>query len=229
MDDTKKFELKVGFFILIGMAILFFIVFSVGDIYLVKQGYHITAIFNFASGIGPSAPVRLAGVGVGEVEGVNIFYDEKDKRTKAKVYAWIRDPARIEEDATITINTLGLLGEKYLEVIPGTPDKPLLKNGSEIVGHDPVQMEQVTEDLKKMADSVTVIIDRLKKGEGTIGKLLTDDKLYNELESFMKKLNSGQGTVPRLLTDDKLYKDLESFVDDIKKHPWKLLSKPRGQ
>lgn len=229
MDDSRMFELKVGLFILIGLVILFIIVFSIGDIYLVRQGYRITVIFNFASGIGPSAPVRLAGIGVGEVEGVGIFYDEKDKRTKAKVYAWIKDPANVEEDAVVTINTLGLLGEKYLEIIPGTAGKRTLKNGDEIAGKDPLQMEQVTQDLKQIADSISIVVKRLERGEGTIGKLLTDDKLYNDFESFMDKLNNGQGTLPRLLTDDKIYKDLEEFVADLKAHPWKLLSKPRGQ
>jgi phospholipid/cholesterol/gamma-HCH transport system substrate-binding protein len=229
MDETKMLELKVGLFVLIGMVILFFIVFSIGDIYVVKQGYHITTSFNFASGIGPSAPVRLAGVGIGEVEGVGLFYDEKEKRTKARVYVWVKDQASIEEDATVTINTLGLLGEKYLEIIPGTPGKKILKNGDEISGHDPIQMEKVTEELKSLAESVSYIVDRLKKGEGTIGKLLTDDKLYNDLTSFADKLNSGKGTLGRLLTDDKIYRDLEDFVADLKKHPWKLLNKPRGE
>ena len=53
MDGAKVFELKVGIFILIGIAILFVIVFSVGDINLAKTGYHIKVIFNFAAGSEP--------------------------------------------------------------------------------------------------------------------------------------------------------------------------------
>ena len=116
MEGMKTFELKVGIFVLIGAVILFLIVFSVGDINLIKSGYHINVIFSFAAGIGPSAPVRLAGVGIGEVEGIHLFYDEKEKRTKAVLSAWIQQDTRIEEDATATVNTLGLLGEKYLEL-----------------------------------------------------------------------------------------------------------------
>lgn len=202
MNGTKTFELKVGVFILIGVAILFIIVFSIGDITLIKSGYHIKAIFNFANGIGTSAPVRLAGVDVGQVEDIKIFYDEKDKRTKVEIYAWIRERVKIEEDARVTINTLGLLGEKYLEIFPGTLGQKVLKDRDSIVGHDPVAMEEITENLKKLSDSVTVIVERLRKGEGTIGKLLTEDKIYQ---------------------------DLEAFVEDIKKHPWKLLSRPRGE
>lgn len=124
MDSTKIFELKVGVFIMIGITILFLIVFSVGDINLSKTGYKIRVLFNFASGIGASAPVRLAGVGVGQIQGIRLI-NEGGNKTKAELTVWIQDNAKIEEDSLVTINTLGLLGEKYLEILPGTPGSPL--------------------------------------------------------------------------------------------------------
>ena len=202
MDDTRTFELKVGVFILIGVAILFIIVFSIGDINLSKTGYNVKVLFNFASGIGSSAPVRLAGVGVGQIQGIHIIRDPKDDKTKAEVTAWINDGTKIEEDAVVTINTLGLLGEKYLEIIPGTSKSPVVKPNAVLIGKDPVQMEKITENLAALSDSVRVMVDKMKNGEGTIGKLLTDDAIYN---------------------------NLEAFTADIKKHPWKLLNRPRNE
>lgn len=209
MDGTKTFELKVGIFILIGIAILFLIVFSIGDINLSKKGYHINVQFNFANGIGPTAPVRLAGVGVGQVHGIRVIYSEKDKKTKAGLYVWLNEGTRIENDAKVTINTLGLLGEKYLEIFPGTPGNPILKNGDMIVGRDPIPMEKVTENLASLSDSITTIVDKLKKGEGTIGKLLVEDAVYNDLKD-----TAG---------------NFKAFSEDIRKHPWKLLARPRGE
>ncbi len=250
MNDIKLFELKVGMFILAGLAILVFIIFSIGDINISKAGYNITITFDFASGLGSSAPVRLAGVGVGRVDGIHVVYNEKDKKTYAEVRAWIQEGTKIEEDAVVTINTLGLLGEKYLEILPGTPGKPILASGSVIAGKDPVMMEKVTENLVNITESISVIARRLKNGEGTIGKLLTEDSVYNNLDSllielngfskgldgfstnlkgFAEKLNSNQGTIGRLLTEDKIYRDMEAFVADVKAHPWKLLSRPRGE
>jgi ABC-type transport system involved in resistance to organic solvents, periplasmic component len=209
MDDLKVFELKVGVFIMIGIAILFIIVFSIGDINLVKKGYRINVDFNFVDGIGSSAPVRVSGVGVGQIEGLKLYYDEKEKKTKAQLNAWVREGVNIEEDAVATISTLGFMGEKYMEIAPGTPGKKFLKNGDLLVGKDPISMAKVFENLSELAesaksvtDSVNVIVDRLKNGEGTIGKLLTKDKIHQ---------------------------DLEAFVEDIKNNPWKLLNKPRGQ
>ncbi len=202
MDDLKIFELKVGVFIMIGVAILFIIVFSIGDINLVKKGYHIKVDFNFVDGIGPSAPVRVSGVGVGQIDGLKLYYDEKEKKTKAQLNAWVREGVKIEKDAVATISTLGFMGEKYMEIAPGSSGKPFLKNGDLLVGKDPVPMARVIENLSELTSSVNVIVNRLKNGEGTIGKLLTRDKIHQ---------------------------DLEAFVEDIKNNPWKLLNKPRGQ
>ena len=202
MDATRTFELKVGIFILIGIAILFLIVFSMGDINVTRSVFRIDAVFNFASGIGLGAPVRLAGVKVGQVETIKIIHDEKDKKTKAVVRMWINKSAEVEKDAEITINTLGLLGEKYIEIFPGTPGSAFLKEGDAVVGHDPVSMEKITENLVDLSNSVKTIVDRLKNGQGTIGKFLVDETMYN---------------------------NLEAFTADIKAHPWKLLNKPRGE
>jgi phospholipid/cholesterol/gamma-HCH transport system substrate-binding protein len=82
-------------------------------------------------------------------------------------------------------------------------------------------------------------MQRLKNGEGTIGKLLTSDKIYGDVETmfvnfrdfsanlkdFSAKFNTGTGTVGKLLTDDTIYNEMEAFVKDIRAHPWKLLSR----
>jgi len=207
MDNVKAFELKVGLFMLIGIAILFLIVFSIGDINVSKTGYRIKVLFNFANGIGGTAPVRFAGVGVGQAQGIRVVYDEKDKKTKAELTVWVNDSVKIEEDARFTINTLGLLGEKYLEIYPGTSGKPFLKAGDTVTGYDPIPMERITDNLSKLSDSVTVIVDKIKSGEGTVGKLLMNDEIYDDVKAMTG--------------------NLKEFSEDVKRHPWKLLSGPK--
>jgi len=201
--DTKNlsFEVKVGIFILVGLVILILMIFSIGDIYFIRPGYHIKAIFNFANGIAINAPVRLAGIEVGEVDGIRLYYDSEEGRTKVELTAWIKkDDMLIESDSRAVINTLGMLGEKYLEIYPGKNKTFLEKEGGMLVGKDPVSMEDMTFQIKQVADSVTVITKRLENGEGTIGKFLTDDSIYN---------------------------NLEDFTADIKANPWKLMNRPK--
>ncbi len=68
MFTRSGFELKVGIFIFIGIVILSLIVFSIGNFYSIKRGYTLDIVFNFANGISVGAPVRYAGVEVGEVQ-----------------------------------------------------------------------------------------------------------------------------------------------------------------
>ncbi|MFH0840163.1 MAG: MlaD family protein [Candidatus Omnitrophota bacterium] len=200
--NTKEmsFEVKVGIFILVGFVILLIMIFSISDIYFIKPGYHIKVTFNFANGIAMSAPVRLAGIEVGEISGIKVYYDTAEHKTKVEISAWIRKNVLIEADAQAVINTLGILGEKYLEIFPGEDRHNFLKDGSTLVGKDPVSMEDMTGQFKELAESATVIMKRLEEGEGTIGKFLTDDSIYN---------------------------NLDEFTADIKENPWKLFNKPK--
>ncbi|NQT46759.1 MAG: MCE family protein [Candidatus Omnitrophica bacterium] len=197
MKDVN-FELKVGIFVFIGLVILFIIVFSIGDFNFFNESYTIRAIFGYANGIGMDAPVRYAGVDVGEVDNIKVFYDDKDNKTKVEILAKIYGDVKMTEDVEARINTLGLLGEKYLEIYPGEGKGKVLKDGDAIIGHDPVPVERVTEQMKELADSAGKVLKRLEEGEGTVG---------------------------RLLTDDTVYENLEAFTADIRAHPWKLLNK----
>lgn len=193
------FEVKVGIFILIGLIILFIMIFSIGDIYLFKPGYRVRVTFNFANGIAMNAPVRVAGIEVGEIDNIRIYYDTTEEKTKVELTAWIKRDVAIEEDGEAVINTLGLLGEKYLEIFPGK-SKRFLEDGSVLVGTDPISTENMTMELKKILDSMSVVMERLKNGEGTAGRFLTDESIYN---------------------------NLEAFTEDIKRNPWKLMNKPK--
>ena len=204
MADTQNnaLELKVGIFIAVGILIFFIIVFSIGDVNFIRTGYHLNVLFNFVNGIRQGAPVRLAGVNVGEIEKIDVFFDKDEKKTKVKILVRIdKRGTKIERDSTVIINTLGLLGEKYMEILPGTAVDDFLKNRELIVGEDPIATQVLTEKVAELAESFNVVMKRLKEGKGTVGKLLTEEKIYD---------------------------DLEAFVADIKKHPWKLLHKPRG-
>src|SRR5665213_2590066 len=136
MSRDNGLEMKVGMFVLMAALALTFFIISVSDLSIFEKGHHLQVVFGFASGLRDASPVRLAGVEVGLVKKLEVFVDENDSRkTKVRVNVWIRDNVDIPKDSKITINQLGILGEKYLEIIPGSSTESL-KEDSVVVGHD---------------------------------------------------------------------------------------------
>ncbi|NQT32194.1 MAG: hypothetical protein HQ594_00800, partial [Candidatus Omnitrophica bacterium] len=155
---------------------------------------------------------------------INIFYDEARQKTRVRLDLWIEGDMKIETDSVARINQLGLLGEQYLELAPGV-EKHFLASGSEINGKNPVNVGQQMEGIREFVESATNIMQHIEKGEGTLGKFVMDDALYDDLVEIFTKIKSGEGTLGKLLMDDTLYNEMEGFASDIKAHPWKLIHK----
>jgi len=200
MDAKTNFELKVGIFVFIGLIVFTYIVFSIGDFYVFKPGYRIKVKFGFVDGIQSSAPIRYAGVEVGKLENIKFYYNDEKKKTEVKLYGWVTMATKIEKDAQAYVNTLGVVGEKYLEILPGTIETGFMQDGDELTGNDPVPMERITQRAYKITEGLEAVAKDLKDGKGTLGKLMTDDSVY---------------------------KNIEDFTADIKAHPWKLLIKSK--
>lgn len=202
MDGKSNFEMKVGVFVFIGLLVFTYIVFSIGDFYVFKPGYRIKVKFGFVDGIQASAPIRYAGVEVGKLEDVKFSYSEEKKKTIVELRGWVTSNVKIEKDSEPYINALGVVGEKYLEILPGTRETGFMKDGDELIGNDPVPMQKISQKAYAIADS---------------------------LQALTKDINAGKGTIGKLITDDAVYKNLEEFTADIKAHPWKLLMKGKEQ
>ena len=214
MTTKSRLELTVGVFMVIGLIILVFFVFFIRDFQLVKPGYRFDIVFGFANGLKVGAPTRLAGVDVGEIKGIDIFYEPDSSKTRVRVRVWVKKEAQVPLDSEILINTLGLLGEKYIEIIPGKNYALLAGEGSTVSGRDPVAVEEVTEETKKLVlkieQAVTGLNDvlvQIKTGQGTLGKLVYEDDIYQNIEGSTK--------------------DLKELTEDLKRHPWKLFWKPK--
>jgi len=195
-----KMELKVGVFVFTGLVILAAFVLSIGGMKTWSSGYRVHFIFNFVNGVKLGAPVRFAGVDVGQVKNIKFIIPAKDLPTKVDIICWIKKEIQIPTDSTVWVNTLGLLGEKYVEVMPGKDYGKCLAENEQIAGQDPIPMQEVTDLAKKIADDIDNILVGINNKEGTIGKLIYDGALYNELEAF---------------------------ATDVRKHPWKLLWKTK--
>ena len=114
-----KLEMKVGIFVFIGLIILVVFVLSIGGVKTWSSGYKVNFIFNFVNGVKNGAPVRFAGVDSGVVRRIKFFHGPKDLKNKVRVTCWVHKSVSIPLDSKIWVNTLGLLGEKYIEIMPG--------------------------------------------------------------------------------------------------------------
>ncbi len=233
MFTRMNFELKVGIFIFMGIVILSVIIFSIGNFYSVKRGYSLNVVFSFANGIGVGAPVRYSGVQVGEVQEINIYFDEKENKPLVRLTIWVSQNTWINENAKAAINTLGLLGEKYLEISPGTRDTRLLQKGDTLRGYDPVSTEEIARSTKELIEKIKILADSVNKIVGdeslrvSLKNTITNmDALSGDLRDFLSYAKQGKGTIGRLMSDDTLYNHIDEMVLDIKEHPWKLLFKP---
>jgi phospholipid/cholesterol/gamma-HCH transport system substrate-binding protein len=193
-------ELKVGIFAFIGLVLLAVFVLSIGGIKTWTSGYRVTFVFNFINGAKVGAPVRFAGVDVGEVQKIKLILDPNELKTKVRLLCWVRREVVIPVDSAVWVSTLGLLGERYVEIMPGTNYVNCLTPGQELVGVDPLPMHEMV---------------RLVRG------------IVGNLDQGMDKINSGQGTIGKLIYDDKIYNDLEAMVADLRKNPWKLFWKTK--
>ena len=195
-----KLEMKVGIFVFIGLIILIVFVLSIGGVKTWTSGYKVNFIFNFVNGVKNGAPVRFAGVDSGVVRSIKFFHEPKSLKNKVRVTCWLNKIVTIPLDSKIWVNTLGLLGEKYIEIMPGEDYSKLLLAGQEMPGEDPLPMNEIMKDAKQITDNLNTGLQRIVNREGTVGKLLFDDKIYNELDAL---------------------------ITDVRKNPWKLLIKTK--
>ncbi|PIW68344.1 MAG: hypothetical protein COW10_03030, partial [Candidatus Omnitrophica bacterium CG12_big_fil_rev_8_21_14_0_65_42_8] len=184
MFTRMNFELKVGIFIFIGIVILSVIIFSIGNFYSVKRGYNLNVVFSFANGIGIGAPVRYSGVQVGEVQDINVYFDEKENKPLVKLNVWVSQNTWINENAKAAINTLGLLGEKYLEISPGTRDTRLLQKGDTLRGQDPVSTEEMARSTKELIEKIGNLTDSVNKIAGDEGLRVSLKNTISNMEAL---------------------------------------------
>ncbi|MCM8770779.1 MAG: MlaD family protein [Candidatus Omnitrophica bacterium] len=195
MAEKSGLEFKVGIFVFISLTIFVVFILLIGDFKDWTSRYDIKIIFGFVDGVKAGSPVRFAGFDIGEVKKVDVVNSFSTNSTQVEVIARLKGHVKIPADSRAFVNTLGLLGEKYIEIMPGKDYRQILKDKDTLVGNDPVAMHEIMFSAYNAVDDFRKTIEKLKSAEGTIAKLLYDDKLY---------------------------RDLEEFVEDIKKYPWKL-------
>lgn len=227
MPKEKNLEFKVGLFVLIALIGLSFFIFSITDSPIFEKGKSLKAVFSFANGLKKSAPVRIAGVDQGIVKEINLFFDEDERKTKAGIELWVKKDVHIPKDSTIMINQLGLMGEKYVEITPGMDTSAFLQDGQVIVGIDPIAQEAIAQKVMEVASGLDKMISDEKTKNSISATLENLSLVTGNLRDITSSVKDGKGTLGRILYDERLYDDLQGLTADLKQNPWKLLYRPK--
>ena len=155
-----KTETYVGLFVLAGFLIFIWgtmQITNIGD----DDGYELYAVFNNAAGLDINAPVRMVGVNIGRVKGIDIT------ERKARVILYIDEGRSIDRDAVVTIRSQGILGDKYVGISPGTSGD-YYKTG-EVITHtrSGTDLDSLMDSLQTAGTDLSAILSSLRKVIGT--------------------------------------------------------------
>ena len=200
-------EFKTGVFVLICIAALLGLLVKVGNFTFFKKGYLLRSRFHFTGGVKSNAPVRLSGVDVGEVRSIRLMNDASD--TYAEVELWLEEGVKVRKDSKATVSTLGMMGEKYVELRVGT--SPEFASANEMLAsEDPVRLEDLIEIGKKVAGDIGVMANNISKVANHVDEAIQDNrsKLDNIFSNF-----------------EETSENFNDFSQDVKYHPWKVLAR----
>ncbi|MEA3470718.1 MAG: MlaD family protein, partial [Thermodesulfobacteriota bacterium] len=183
-------EAKVGLFVLVALVILGYMSFRVGEYgFGLKEGYVVKAVFNNASGLDKDASVVIAGVEVGRVESITLT------NGKALVTMRILPDVKLQRDVSVFIKTHGVLGDKYVEIEPGTKGVEYIEDGG-VIAHVKKQADidkllrelgNISSDVMKVTSSLENVIAG-KEGEANLKAILTNTKeLTENLNNIVKR------------------------------------------
>jgi phospholipid/cholesterol/gamma-HCH transport system substrate-binding protein len=195
MPKEKNYKWKLG---LLSIAML---ALAIGAIYYVGKQKNkfgsvvtISAQFKSVSGLKTGSNVLVGGIDVGTVDDIALVTD-----TTVEVTMIIQKGVEkfIKKDAKASIGSEGLMGDKVIILIPGTPDTLAVRNGDTLASLPPIETEAILASLKASADNAAVITSnladisyRISHGKGALGKLLRDTTLSSNISATMQNLNS---------------------------------------
>jgi phospholipid/cholesterol/gamma-HCH transport system substrate-binding protein len=222
-------QLRVAGVILLAVAVLGLAAYQLGKAAnLFTKRYELLVFLPSANGLRVGGSVTLAGKLVGtvkEIEFLPVDFDStRNLRIVARVDRTVRE--QIRQDSKAQLRTMGLLGDKVLDITPGTPRTAVLEEGDTIRVGEALDLEAVlakaagaVDDVVLLTRDLRVVTSGLAAGKGTVGQLLTNRAMYDQLTGAMARANAlfaslqnPNGTFGRMMNDPTLYVNLTSTV-----------------
>jgi phospholipid/cholesterol/gamma-HCH transport system substrate-binding protein len=222
-------QLRVVLVVLVALGIIGIAIYKLGQAAnLFSKRYELIAYLADANGLREGGSVMVAGQLAGSVKKIEFLPVDMDTtrnlRLTLAVDATVRE--QIRRDSRGKLRTMGLLGDKVFDITPGTPRFAVLQEGDTVTVEPTLDYEAViakasgaVDDMVGLTRDMRAITAGIVSGKGTVGQLVTNRALYDQLNGTLARANqllaqlqNPNGTVGRMLNDPTLYNRLSSVI-----------------
>lgn len=207
----RRIEVLVGFLVMSGVTAMLLSVIFIGQ----QQGAFerrlpLSTEFRSVEGLQPGAPVNLAGIQVGSVQAVHFTPDGR-VRVEMQVREGVFE--RIRTDSVARIKSAGLVGDKYIDITVGTTGAESVSPGAIISGLEPLDWNRALEEARPVLDSLATSIENMRLVTNRLADEDSDvSVVLSNLRQITDMTRQGRGTIGRLLSDDEVYQDLRDAI-----------------
>ncbi len=244
-QNLRLSELKVGIFMLAALLLTGFLILnSSGSFNPFERKMSLKARFVSADGLHEGSDVQLAGVSVGKVRDVRFLPPdtpggERIEASFSVVETFDNKPISdlIRSDSTANLVATSVLGnDKMINITPGTSQGTAIEPNGLLPSKAEVSLNQLTATgsdlfakINKLAGPANEILDKANNGEGTLGRVVNDETLYENLDgavaetkqtmarlqTTIDRINRGEGTAGKLVNDPELYNSLNRTIRQL--------------
>lgn len=212
-------ELKIGVLAILALALAAMLIFALsGEGGFAWQRYSLKTVFPNVAGLGVGAPVRIAGVNVGSVSDMEFIGD----RVEVTFEISKEHQPLVTTGSTAVVGSVSLLGEGAVDITPSRQGTPIPEWGYVPTGRAAGTIADVATTATTSIEEATKLLQDIRAGRGTVGKLFTDDSMYREINAFVsaaeevaRNVSAGRGSVGRLLNDPAAARSLEASLQNL--------------
>ena len=220
METNNAKKIKVGLFILAGFVVFVVAIFVLGGKEnLFTPTFKLKSEFESVSGLKTGGSVRLNGIVVGSVDGIDI-----ETSNKVMVTMTLEKSIQkfIKKDSKVTIGSDGLVGNKVIDISPGTPGAPEIQDGELLGSIKPVEVADIMNSLKESSDNASDITKdlsditaKVNSGHGTLGQLVNNDTLYRSADLTLRSFSTSSGQLNEIFGKiDKMVNNVSGNVEN---------------
>ncbi len=193
---------RLGVFIVVALLIFGAGVFWIGNNkMLFRSTYRLNAEFKTVAGLAGGAEVRVAGIQKGSVRRIDLP-QRPDQKVRIEMDLDSDTRKVIRKDSTAAIHTEGLMGDEYVEISPGTDEAPVVKDNDMLEGTPPVEISDLIKKANGILDSASGTMQNVSQTAGNLGAITS-------------KINGGAGTIGALINDKKVYQNVTQATTEM--------------